>query len=86
MNDFEMIGLGWVDLRGDRMEFWLWGHYSNGTLYQVTPQPQGQPTVTAIPIERPLENPDGISLPRWLPDPDRRGNDQRQGSASTHYS
>lgn len=56
----ERIGLGGIARRSDGVL--IVGHYSNGTLFQVTPQPQGQPTVTAIPLERQLENPDGMQF------------------------
>jgi sugar lactone lactonase YvrE len=56
----DRIGLGGIARRSDGVL--IVGHYSNGTLFQVTPQLQGQPTVTAIPLEHPLENPDGMQF------------------------
>ncbi|WP_316429744.1 gluconolaconase [Leptolyngbya sp. NK1-12] len=56
----DRIGLGGIARRSDGVL--IVGHYSNGSLFQVTPQPQGQPMVTAIPLERPLENPDGMQF------------------------
>jgi sugar lactone lactonase YvrE len=56
----ERIGLGGIARRSDGVL--IVGHYSNGSLFQVTPQPQGQPTVTEISLERPLENPDGMQF------------------------
>jgi streptogramin lyase len=54
------IGLGGIARRADGVL--VVGHYSNGTLFKVTPQPQGQPKVEVIPLERSLENPDGMQF------------------------
>lgn len=56
----ERIGLGGIARRSDGVL--IVGHYSNGSLFQVRTHPQGQPTVTAIPLERPLEDPDGMQF------------------------
>lgn len=56
----ERIGLGGIARRSDGVL--IVGHYSNGELFKVTPQPQGQPTVEAIRLERKIENPDGIQF------------------------
>jgi sugar lactone lactonase YvrE len=56
----DRIGLGGIARRSDGVL--IVGHYSNGNLFQVTPQPQGQPMVTEISLERPLENPDGMQF------------------------
>ncbi|MDX2240688.1 MAG: gluconolaconase [Leptolyngbyaceae cyanobacterium bins.302] len=56
----ERIGLGGIARRADGVL--VVGHYSNGELFKVIPQPQGQPRVEVIPLERPLENPDGMQF------------------------
>jgi hypothetical protein len=56
----ERIGLGGIARRSDGVL--VVGHYSNGTLFKVTPQPQGQPTVEVIALERQIENPDGMQF------------------------
>jgi sugar lactone lactonase YvrE len=56
----ERIGLGGIARRSDGVL--IVGHYSNGTLFKVTPQPQGQPTVEVIRLERQIENPDGMQF------------------------
>ena len=56
----EQIGIGGVARRADGVL--IVGHYSNGELFRVTPQPQGQAEVEAIPLERKLENPDGMQF------------------------
>jgi sugar lactone lactonase YvrE len=56
----ERIGLGGIARRSDGVL--IVGHYSNGELFKVTPQPQGQPTVEAIRLERKIENPDGMQF------------------------
>jgi sugar lactone lactonase YvrE len=56
----ERIGLGGIARRSDGVL--IIGNYSNGELFKVTPQPQGQPRVDAIPLERRLENPDGMQF------------------------
>lgn len=56
----ERIGLGGIARRSDGVL--VVGHYSNGELFKVTPQPQGQPRVEVIPLERRLENPDGMQF------------------------
>jgi sugar lactone lactonase YvrE len=56
----ERIGLGGIARRRDGVL--VVGHYSNGELFKVTPQPHGQPRVEVIPLERRLENPDGMQF------------------------
>jgi sugar lactone lactonase YvrE len=56
----ERIGLGGIARRSDGVL--IVGHYSNGTLFKVTPQPKGQPIIEAIPLARSLENPDGMQF------------------------
>jgi sugar lactone lactonase YvrE len=56
----ERIGLAGIARRADGVL--IVGHYSNGNLFKVMPQPEGQPTVEAIPLERSLENPDGMQF------------------------
>jgi sugar lactone lactonase YvrE len=48
--------------RADRIGLGGIARRSDGELFKVTPQPQGQPTVEAIPLERQLENPDGMQF------------------------
>jgi sugar lactone lactonase YvrE len=54
------IGLGGIARRADGML--VVAHYSNGTLFTVTPQPNGPPVVTPIPLQGRLENPDGMQF------------------------
>lgn len=54
------IGLGGIARRSDGVL--IVAHYSNGNLFKVIPQPGGSPTVEAIPLERSLENPDGMQF------------------------
>jgi sugar lactone lactonase YvrE len=56
----ERIGIGGIARRSDGVL--IVGHYSNGELFKVIPQPQGQPRVEVIPLERRLENPDGMQF------------------------
>lgn len=56
----ERIGLGGIARRSDGVL--ILGHYSNGTLFKVTPRTQGKPTVEVIPLKRQLENPDGMQF------------------------
>ncbi|WP_373540001.1 gluconolaconase [Chamaesiphon sp.] len=56
----ERIGLGGIARRSDGVL--VVGHYSNGELFKVIPQPQRQPTVEAIRLERKIENPDGMQF------------------------
>lgn len=56
----ERIGLGGIARRSDGIL--IAGHYSNGELFKVIPQAQGQPKVEAIPLERKIENPDGMQF------------------------
>lgn len=56
----ERIGLGGIARQSDGVL--IVGHFSNGELFKVTPQLQGQPTVEAISLERQLENPDGMQF------------------------
>lgn len=56
----ERIGLGGIARQSDGVL--IVGHYSNGELFKVTPQPQGKPRVEVIPLERRLENPDGMQF------------------------
>lgn len=56
----ERIGLAGIARRSDGV--FIVGHYSNGNLFKVTPQPEGSPTVEGIPLERSLENPDGMQF------------------------
>ena len=56
----ERIGLAGIARRSDGIL--IVGRYSNGELFKVTPQPQGKPTVEVIPLERKLENPDGMQF------------------------
>ena len=56
----ERIGLAGIARRSDGVL--IVGNYSNGELFKVTPQSQGQPRVEAIPLERRLENPDGMQF------------------------
>jgi hypothetical protein len=56
----ERIGLGGIARRSDGVL--IVGHYSDGTLFKVTPQRQGQPTVEVIRLERQIENPDGMQF------------------------
>ena len=56
----ERIGLGGIARRPNGVL--IVGHYSSGRLFQVTPQLQGPPVVTEIPLERQLENPDGMQF------------------------
>jgi sugar lactone lactonase YvrE len=56
----ERIGLGGIARRSDGIL--IVGHYSNGELFKVTPQAQGQPKVEAIRLERKIENPDGMQF------------------------
>ncbi|NJK39350.1 MAG: gluconolaconase [Oscillatoriales cyanobacterium RM1_1_9] len=56
----ERIGLAGIARRSDGVL--IVGHYSNGELFKVTPQSQGQPRIEVIPLERQLENPDGMQF------------------------
>jgi sugar lactone lactonase YvrE len=56
----ERIGLAGIARRSDGVL--IVGNYSNGELFKVTLQPQGQPRVEVIPLERRLENPDGMQF------------------------
>jgi sugar lactone lactonase YvrE len=56
----QRIGLGGIARRSDGVL--IVGHYANGELFKVTPQLQGQPRVEVIPLERRLENPDGMQF------------------------
>lgn len=56
----ERIGLGGIARRSDGVL--IVGHYSNGELFKVTPQTQGQPRIEVIPLERRIENPDGMQF------------------------
>lgn len=56
----DRIGLAGIARRSDGVL--IVGHYSNGQLFKVTPQPQEQPRVEVIPLERRLENPDGMQF------------------------
>ncbi|ACK67914.1 SMP-30/Gluconolaconase/LRE domain protein [Rippkaea orientalis PCC 8801] len=56
----EGIGLAGIARRSDGVL--VVGHYSNGELFKVTPQPQSRPRVETIPLERRLENPDGMQF------------------------
>ena len=56
----EGIGLAGIARRSDGVL--IVGHYSNGQLFKVTPQPQGLAKVEAIPLERKIENPDGMQF------------------------
>ncbi len=56
----EGIGLAGIARRSDGVL--IVGNYSNGELFKVTPQPQRQPRVEAISLERLLENPDGMQF------------------------
>jgi sugar lactone lactonase YvrE len=56
----ERIGLAGIVYRSDGVL--IVGNYSSGELFKVTPQPQGQPRVEVIPLERRLENPDGMQF------------------------
>ncbi|MDY6940654.1 MAG: gluconolaconase [Cyanobacteriota bacterium] len=54
------IGLAGIARRADGVL--IVGHYSQGELFKVTPQPQGRPKVEVISLERQLENPDGMQF------------------------
>lgn len=54
------IGLGGIARRSDGVL--VVAHYSNGNLFKVIPQSGRSPTVKAIPLERSLENPDGMQF------------------------
>lgn len=56
----ERIGLAGIARRSDGVL--VVGNYSNGKLFKVMPQPEGPPTVEGIPLERSLENPDGMQF------------------------
>jgi sugar lactone lactonase YvrE len=56
----ERIGLSGIARRSDGVM--VVGHYSNGELFKVTSQSQGQPRVEVISLERRLENPDGMQF------------------------
>jgi sugar lactone lactonase YvrE len=56
----ERIGLAGIAYRPDGVL--IVGNYSNGELFKVTPQPQEQPRVEAIPLQRLIENPDGMQF------------------------
>ncbi|MGL5835138.1 MAG: gluconolaconase, partial [Waterburya sp.] len=54
------IGLAGIARRADGVV--IVGHFSNGELFKVTPQPQGLTKVEVIPLSRKLENPDGMQF------------------------
>jgi hypothetical protein len=56
----EDLGLSGIARRPDGIT--VVGLYSDGELFKITPQPQGDVEVEAIPLERQLENPDGIQF------------------------
>ena len=56
----ERIGLAGIARRSDGVL--IVGNYSNGTLFKVMPQLEGSPMVEEIPLERSLENPDGMQF------------------------
>jgi sugar lactone lactonase YvrE len=56
----ERIGLSGIARRSDGIS--IVGHYSNGELFKVTPQAQGQPKVEVIRLGRKIENPDGMQF------------------------
>ena len=56
----ERIGLAGIARRADGVL--IVGNYSNGTLFKVMPQLEGSPAVEEIPLERLLENPDGMQF------------------------
>jgi sugar lactone lactonase YvrE len=54
------LGLSGIARRPDGVT--IVGLFSSGNLYKVIPQPQGGVKVEAIPLERKLENPDGMQF------------------------
>jgi sugar lactone lactonase YvrE len=56
----ERIGLAGIARREDGVS--IVGQYSSGELFKVTPQAQKLAEVEAIPLERKLENPDGVQF------------------------
>jgi sugar lactone lactonase YvrE len=56
----EEFGLSGIARRPDGIT--VVGLYSEGELFKITPQPQGDVEVEAITLERKLENPDGIQF------------------------
>ncbi|MHC0067417.1 gluconolaconase [Nostoc sp. UIC 10890] len=54
------IGLSGIARRSDGVT--IVGHYSDGKLYKLTPQPQESVKVEAIVLDRKLENPDGMQF------------------------
>ncbi|NJL64340.1 MAG: gluconolaconase [Methylacidiphilales bacterium] len=54
------IGLAGITRRADGVS--VVGNYTNGELFKVTPQTAGKPKVELIPLERKLDNPDGIQF------------------------
>lgn len=56
----QQIGLGGIARSLDGTL--IVGMFSDGKLFKVTPQVQGKPLVEAIPLQRQLENPDGMQF------------------------
>jgi sugar lactone lactonase YvrE len=54
------IGLAGIAMSSDGSA--IVNQFSNGKMFQVTPQSQGQVKITEILLERPLENPDGMQF------------------------
>lgn len=56
----KQIGLAGIARRSDGVV--IVGNFSNGELFKITPQSPGKSKVEAIPLERKIENPDGMQF------------------------